>query len=114
MHFTSASSLVCVLFAAGSVVNAHFNITYPPVRGPFDDNNEVNFCGEQYSSEFFIFLFLEGYIYMLTVQFYFTDSYVNAGVRALFPLTNGLITFIDSHPQWVGTMPSVFLLFFFV
>jgi len=67
------------IFAAVSVVNAHFNISYPAVRGPFDDDNEVNFC----------------------------DSYTNVGTRTPFPLTDGYIAFITSHPSWTaGVMIS--------
>lgn len=29
-----------------TVVNAHFQLAFPPPRGPFDDDNEVNFCGK--------------------------------------------------------------------
>jgi len=79
MRFTSQLLFTSVL-AAVSVVNAHFNISYPPVRGPFNDDNEINFC----------------------------DSYNSAGARAEFPLTNGFISFITTHPSWTaGVLISV-------
>ena len=34
-----------IAFVAVSAVNAHFQVQYPPVRGPFDDDNEPQFCG---------------------------------------------------------------------
>lgn len=33
------------LLSAITVANAHFQLAFPPPRGPFDDDNEVNFCG---------------------------------------------------------------------
>jgi hypothetical protein len=39
------SPLTAIVFVGASVVNAHFNISYPAVRGAFNDDNEVNFCG---------------------------------------------------------------------
>jgi len=73
MRFTSIPVLTSI-FATISVVNAHFNITYPTVRGPFNEDNEPNFC----------------------------DSYTNAGARTPFPLTDGYIAFITSHPSWTA------------
>jgi len=35
-----------LLIAAITVVNAHFQMAFPPPRGPFDEGNEVNFCGD--------------------------------------------------------------------
>ena len=34
-----------LLTSAITAVNAHFQLAFPPPRGPFDDDNEVNFCG---------------------------------------------------------------------
>ena len=45
-------SAIATAFAAVSVVNAHFNISFPTVRGPFDEDNEPQFCGQY---------FLDGY-----------------------------------------------------
>jgi len=73
------SPLTAIVFVGASVVNAHFNISYPAVRGAFNDDNEVNFC----------------------------DSYSNPSARSPFPLSNGLIAFITSHPSWTaGVMIS--------
>jgi hypothetical protein len=41
MRFTT----VALFASAFTAVNAHFQLAYPPPRGPFDDDNEVNFCG---------------------------------------------------------------------
>jgi hypothetical protein len=38
-------STFALLTGAITVVNAHFQLAFPPPRGPFDDDNEVNFCG---------------------------------------------------------------------
>jgi len=71
-------SILATAFVTVSV-NAHFNISYPAVRGPFDEDNEPQFC----------------------------DGYTQPANRVPFPLTNGLITWNDSHPQWtVGVMIS--------
>ena len=41
MRFFSLALLACTIVT----VNAHFQLAYPPPRGPFDEDNEVNFCG---------------------------------------------------------------------
>ncbi|KAH9006004.1 hypothetical protein EDB86DRAFT_3061712 [Lactarius hatsudake] len=56
-----------------TVVNAHFQVSYPPPRGPFDEDNEVNFC----------------------------DNYVNAvSNRSEFPLSGGFVTLNSEHTSW--------------
>jgi len=61
------------LFDVITVVNAHFELAYPVPRGPFDDDNEVNFC----------------------------DNYVNAvDNRTEFPLSGGYVTLSSFHPTW--------------
>jgi hypothetical protein len=69
MRFTTFALLTGVI----TVVNAHFQVAYPPPRGPFDEDNEVNFC----------------------------DNYVQAvSNRSEFPLTGGFITLNSEHPSW--------------
>ena len=38
-------STFLLLASAVTMVNAHFQLAFPPPRGPFDEDNEVNFCG---------------------------------------------------------------------
>jgi len=38
-------SALAIVFAAVSIVNAHFVVNFPAVRGPFDEDNEPQFCG---------------------------------------------------------------------
>jgi len=55
------------------VVNAHFQLVFPTPRGPFNDDNEVNFC----------------------------DSYANAvSNRSEFPLSGGFVTLESEHSNW--------------
>ncbi|EIM92751.1 uncharacterized protein STEHIDRAFT_164981 [Stereum hirsutum FP-91666 SS1] len=69
MRFT----LAVVFAGVAAVANAHFQLAYPPPRGVFDEDNEVNFC----------------------------DSYTNAvDNRTTFPLSNGFFTFNSEHPSW--------------
>ncbi|KAH9176948.1 hypothetical protein EDB89DRAFT_1937279 [Lactarius sanguifluus] len=69
MHFATFSLLAGV----ATVVNAHFQVSYPPPRGPFDEDNEVNFC----------------------------DNYVNAvSNRSEFPLSGGFVTLNSEHASW--------------
>ncbi|KAH9964448.1 hypothetical protein BC827DRAFT_1127694 [Russula dissimulans] len=64
---------LALLSGAITVVNAHFQLAYPPPRGPFDDDNEVNFC----------------------------DSYVDAvSNRSEFPLKGGFVTLNSEHVSW--------------
>lgn len=37
--------MFALLIGAVATVNAHFELAFPPPRGVFDDDNEVNFCG---------------------------------------------------------------------
>lgn len=56
-----------------TTVNAHFQLSYPPPRGPFVEDNEVNFC----------------------------DSYVQAvSNRSEFPLSGGYVTLNSEHSSW--------------
>jgi len=72
-------SSAATVFAAVSIANAHFNISFPAVRGPFDEDNEPQFC----------------------------DGYTEPGDRVPFPLTNGFIAWDGSHPQWtIGVLLS--------
>ncbi|KAF9643645.1 hypothetical protein BDM02DRAFT_3123116 [Thelephora ganbajun] len=73
------SSVLVTAFAAVSVVNAHFSITFPGVRGPFNEDNEPQFC----------------------------DGYTAPANRTRFPLTNGFITWEASHGSWtIGVLLS--------
>jgi len=70
---------LATVFAAASVVNAHFQINYPAVRGPFDEDNEPQFC----------------------------DGYTQPAIRTRFPLANGVIVWEGEHPDWtIGVMIS--------
>ncbi|KAI9445441.1 hypothetical protein H4582DRAFT_1806649 [Lactarius indigo] len=56
-----------------TVVSAHFQVSYPPPRGPFDEDNEVNFC----------------------------DNYAHAvSNRSEFPLSGGFVTLNSEHANW--------------
>ncbi|KAF8499178.1 hypothetical protein F5888DRAFT_1611716 [Russula emetica] len=62
-----------LLTSAITTVNAHFQLAFPPPRGPFVDTNEVNFC----------------------------DSYDDAvSNRSEFPLSGGFVTLNSEHPKW--------------
>ncbi|GLB36372.1 hypothetical protein LshimejAT787_0306600 [Lyophyllum shimeji] len=64
-----------VLAFAATVANAHFQLQYPPPRGPFVEDNEPKFC----------------------------DGYSSAAAnRSTFPLTGGFITLNSEHPQWTS------------
>jgi len=66
-------STLALLSGAISVVNAHFQLAYPPPRGPFVDDDEVNFC----------------------------DNYVHAVTnRSEFPLKGGFVTLNSEHVSW--------------
>ncbi|KLO13938.1 hypothetical protein SCHPADRAFT_795371, partial [Schizopora paradoxa] len=72
MLFSSLALLACVAGAS-----AHFQMQFPPPRGPFVEPNEVNFC----------------------------DSYTDAvSNRSLFPLDNGYITLNSEHPVWTAAV----------
>jgi hypothetical protein len=38
-------SALATAFAAVSIVNAHFVVNFPGVRGPFNEDDEPQFCG---------------------------------------------------------------------
>lgn len=40
------SAVVIVAFSAMSAVNAHFQVTFPAIRGDFNEDNETQFCGQ--------------------------------------------------------------------
>lgn len=90
-------SAVAAAFAAVSVVNAHFEISFPQVRGPFDDDNEPQFCGQ---------CSLGGYG-LLEQEFDTsgrTDGYTDPANRTPFPLTSGFIVWNGSHPSWTSEL----------
>jgi len=69
MYFSFAAVLAALLGTA----SAHFQLQYPPPRGPFVMNQEPNFC--------------DGY----------TNSVPN---RTVFPLNGGSISLNSEHPLW--------------
>jgi len=72
-------SALAIAFAAASAVKAHFQVLYPQVRGPFSDDNEPQFC----------------------------DGYTQPANRSLFPLNEGYISWLTTHPSWtVGVLIS--------
>ncbi|KAI9460258.1 hypothetical protein BJY52DRAFT_290646 [Lactarius psammicola] len=69
MRFATFTLLTSVI----TIANAHFQLSYPPPRGPFDEDNEVNFC----------------------------DNYVRAvSNRSEFPLSGGFVTLNSEHASW--------------
>ncbi|KAI0067876.1 hypothetical protein BV25DRAFT_1780393, partial [Artomyces pyxidatus] len=69
MRFFTAAVIAC--FA--TVANAHFQLAFPPPRGPFVEDDEPNFC----------------------------DNYIHAvSNRSEFPLSGGFITLNSEHPSW--------------
>jgi hypothetical protein len=75
-----------------TVVNAHFQLAFPPPPGPFDDDNEVNFFGK-------VTRFVS--IRVLTSA---ADNYVDAvSNRSEFPLKGGFVTLQSEHPSWSRT-----------
>ncbi|KAI0307586.1 hypothetical protein B0F90DRAFT_30335 [Multifurca ochricompacta] len=77
MHFTTLTLLSSLI----ATVNAHFQLSYPPPRGPFVDDSEVNFC----------------------------DNYVHAvSNRSEFPLSGGVVTLNSEHTSWsLGILLSI-------
>ncbi|KAH9043732.1 hypothetical protein EDB85DRAFT_2205590 [Lactarius pseudohatsudake] len=66
-------STFALLTSVTTVVNAHFQVSYPLPRGPFVEDDEVNFC----------------------------DNYVHAvSNRSEFPLSGGYVTLNSEHPNW--------------
>ena len=90
-------SAVVTAFAAVSIVNAHFEISFPEVRGPFDEDNEPQFCGQ---------CFLDGYCWFEQEPDASgrPDGYTDPANRTQFPLTNGFIVWDGSHPQWTSKL----------
>ncbi|KAG5650441.1 hypothetical protein H0H81_012265 [Sphagnurus paluster] len=67
--------LALLMLALAAVVNAHFQLQYPPPRGVFVEDNEPTFC----------------------------DGYnTPASNRSIFPLTGGFFTMNSEHPQWTA------------
>jgi hypothetical protein len=86
-------STFALLTSAITAVNAHFHLYYPPPRGPFDADNEVNFCGNvaRFSS--------------IRDLMFAADNYVNAvSNRSEFPLSGGYVTLRSGHPNWSRTL----------
>ncbi|KAH9996564.1 hypothetical protein BJV77DRAFT_1143456 [Russula vinacea] len=72
-------STFALLAGAITIVDAHFQLAFPPPRGPFDDDNEVTF----------VVMKLASY------------NYINAvSNRSEFPLSGGFFTLNSEHPQW--------------
>ncbi|KAI0690690.1 hypothetical protein BC835DRAFT_1417630 [Cytidiella melzeri] len=69
--------LASSVFLSGlvAVASAHFQLSFPPPRGPFNQNNEPTFC--------------DGYAPGTNVT------------RTDFPLEGGFISLNSEHPQWV-------------
>lgn len=86
-------STFALLIGAITAVNAHFELAYPVPRGPFDDDNEVNFCG-------IVAPFLT-----IRVLIFAADGYGNAvDNRTEFPLSGGYVTLSSFHPTWTSTL----------
>ncbi|KAF8649794.1 hypothetical protein AX16_005560 [Volvariella volvacea WC 439] len=66
------SASLAVLAALAGVANAHFRIGFPPPRGPFVADEQVNFC----------------------------SGYNEVSNRTLFPLDGGFFQFNTSHGPW--------------
>ncbi|KAI0361854.1 hypothetical protein OH77DRAFT_1380458, partial [Trametes cingulata] len=69
MRFATAAFLPALL----TVVSAHFQLQFPPPRGPFVEDNEPTFC--------------DGY----------ADAVSN---RTVFPTKGGIFSLHSEHPQW--------------
>lgn len=83
-----------LLTSAITAVNAHFQLSYPPPRGPFSEDNEVNFCGN-------VACFASKLDWVLMPV---ADNYVNAvSNRSGFPLRGGIVTLESEHPTWSRT-----------
>jgi len=80
------------LLSAITAVNAHFQLAFPPPRGPFDDDNEVNFCGNV------------AHFVSIPVLMSAIDNYVDAvSNRSEYPLKGGFVTLESEHPSWSRT-----------
>jgi hypothetical protein len=88
MRFSTFALLVSTVTA----VNAHFELAFPGPRGVFDDDNEVNFCGN-------VSCFLS-----IRVLISAADNYINAVEnRTEFPISGGYVTLSVFHPTWSRT-----------
>jgi hypothetical protein len=88
MRFSTFALLISTITA----VNAHFELAYPEPRGVFDDDNEVDFCGN-------VSCFLS-----IRVLIFAADNYINAvDNRTEFPLSGGYVSLSSFHPTWSRT-----------
>ena len=92
-------SAIATALAAVTVANAHFQVNYPLVRGPFIDDNEPQFCGQCF------FMTICKYESELDASGR-TDGYTNPANRTQFPLTNGAIAWNGSHSSWTSKLSS--------
>ncbi|KAF5377551.1 hypothetical protein D9615_005202 [Tricholomella constricta] len=67
--------LALLVLALAAIVNAHFQLQFPPPRGVFVEDDEPKFC--------------DGY-----------DT--PASNRSMFPLSGGFFTLNSEHPQWTS------------
>jgi hypothetical protein len=85
-------STFALLAGAVTMVNAHFQLAFPPPRGLFDEDNEVNFCG-----------IVVGLLTVLVLTLG-ADNYVQAvSNRSKFPLSGGFVTLNSEHTSWTRT-----------
>ncbi|PPQ80020.1 hypothetical protein CVT26_011902 [Gymnopilus dilepis] len=69
------SSIALLLASLAATVSAHFQLQFPPPRGPFVEDNEPKFC----------------------------DNYLTpASNRSQFPLSGGFFTLNSEHPSWTA------------
>jgi len=72
--------VLTLLLGLAALTNAHFQLQYPPPRGPFVENSEPTFC--------------DGY-----------DTAVSN--RSIFPLNGGFFSLNSEHSQWtLGVLVS--------
>lgn len=81
-----------LLTSAITAVNAHFQLAFPSPRGAFNEDNEVNFCGNVPC------------IMSIRVLMSRADNYAEAvSNRSEFPLKGGFVTLNSEHPKWNRT-----------
>jgi hypothetical protein len=91
------SSVVFLLALLTAVVNAHFDLQFPPPRGLLDEDNEDKFCGSLSLSKTINFFFKEKH--SLFIDGYMTPT----SNRTQFPLKGGYITMSLEHSEsWAG------------
>lgn len=84
-------SAALALASLASVASAHFQLQFPDPRGEFDEDNEPNLCGMQ---------FTKFYISRTNASL---DGYKSvAKNRTQFPLDNGIVSLKSEHPNWTG------------